>query len=180
MVKRKTGNSFKCYDESNRKVSLEKGEKTYLSIKSCVRCGNHVRYVKTYACLDCELRKQKEHYSRPSTKVKRKEHKLKKYGITGQEYDQILLEQNERCAICGKHQDENDMAFAVDHDHNNGMVRGLLCSRCNTSLYGIEYFMDNDNLVDGNDLFKHALAYLKKATTTRLKDINNGKNCDGN
>lgn len=58
----------------------------------------------------------------------------KNFGITVEEYDHLLTEQQHRCAGCGKHQDELSKRLAVDHCHNSGRVRGLLCVNCNTAL----------------------------------------------
>lgn len=60
------------------------------------------------------------------------------YGITLEQYNEMLLAQGNCCAICkstnnGKH-GETDKLFAVDHDHKTGKVRGLLCSSCNVTL----------------------------------------------
>lgn len=60
-----------------------------------------------------------------------------RYGITAEEYDRRIEEQGGRCAICRrlpsevarpKHWTE---VFCVDHDHDTGRVRGLLCNDCN-------------------------------------------------
>ena len=58
----------------------------------------------------------------------------KNYGITLAQYDQMLLTQRNGCLICGKSPEENGRRLAVDHDHASGMVRGLLCSNCNSAL----------------------------------------------
>lgn len=58
----------------------------------------------------------------------------KTYGLTAQQYDQLLKRQGGKCAICrGKPKSKR---LAVDHDHGSGEVRGLLCSRCNHDLLG--------------------------------------------
>lgn len=70
----------------------------------------------------------------------RKNYLLKKtFGITLEEYNQMLEKQNYSCAICGIHQNECDRKLAVDHDHETGEVRGLLCINCNK---GLGHFMD--------------------------------------
>jgi hypothetical protein len=54
-----------------------------------------------------------------------------------EQYKNLLQEQNKVCAIClnpntNGRKDSNNLY--VDHDHNNGKVRGLLCSNCNRML----------------------------------------------
>lgn len=62
-----------------------------------------------------------------------KSSKLKScFGISLEEFNLMLKEQNGKCLICGKQQ--GDKYFAVDHNHTTGKIRGLLCSRCNRSL----------------------------------------------
>lgn len=56
------------------------------------------------------------------------------FGITWDEYESLLADQNFRCAICGGKPRKH--ALAVDHDHRTGEIRGLLCSRCNHRLLG--------------------------------------------
>ncbi len=59
---------------------------------------------------------------------------LLNFGLTWDEYDMLLACQDHRCAICGGKPRKH--ALSVDHDHNTGEVRGLLCSRCNHKLLG--------------------------------------------
>ncbi len=52
-----------------------------------------------------------------------------KYGITDYEYARLLGYNKDCCWICnGKSGGKN---LAVDHNHRNGRIRGLLCKRCN-------------------------------------------------
>ena len=55
-----------------------------------------------------------------------------KYGITLADYNKMFKKQKGRCAICGAHQSELKEALRVDHNHDTGKVRGLLCHHCNT------------------------------------------------
>lgn len=56
----------------------------------------------------------------------------KRYGITLDDYQKRLAEQGGRCAICRNEPD--DKYLAVDHCHATGIVRGLLCTRCNAAI----------------------------------------------
>lgn len=62
-----------------------------------------------------------------------------KYGITKEEYALLQKEQNYSCAICGELIDESSN-LCVDHDHETGKVRGLLCAQCNK---GLGHFRDS-------------------------------------
>lgn len=61
---------------------------------------------------------------------------LKKFGLTQSSYDALLKGQDYKCAICGSAETGTKRTnnFNVDHDHNTGEVRGLLCHGCNTGL----------------------------------------------
>jgi hypothetical protein len=71
---------------------------------------------------------------RAKERYKNNRHYLAKYGITLEEYNRLLIAQNNECKICHKHISQSKYAFAVDHDHNTGIVRGLLCRQCNAAL----------------------------------------------
>ena len=58
------------------------------------------------------------------------------YGISLDQYKKLLKEQNGRCKICLKHQDDENFNFAVDHCHDTGEIRGLLCTYCNHRYVG--------------------------------------------
>ena len=60
------------------------------------------------------------------------------YSMTLEQYDKMFEEQNGNCAICGL--PELMRRLSVDHDHKTGVVRGLLCSSCNTKLGWYEKF----------------------------------------
>lgn len=85
----------------------------------------------------------------------------RKYGITASQYEELLEQQNYRCAICNKHKDDQKGHFHIDHAHTEsefipaGMIRGLLCWTCNLKLIG-----KNTN----PSIFEKAAAYLKQHT----------------
>jgi predicted transcriptional regulator YheO len=80
-----------------------------------------------------EYRKRKPHIMK-SIDLK------KKYGISLEEYEIRLQEQDSVCAICGQpetrkdHRTKQIRSLAVDHNHSTGKIRGLLCTNCNTTL----------------------------------------------
>jgi len=74
------------------------------------------------------------------------------YGITPEEYNTILKAQGGVCAICGR-ADDNGGALSVDHDHETGKTRGLLCKGCNLLL---------GKAHDDPELLRKAAAYLER------------------
>lgn len=60
-------------------------------------------------------------------------HLIRKYGVTLVRYQEMLDDQNGKCAICGKPEPIHKK-LDVDHDHATGEVRGLLCTSCNRVL----------------------------------------------
>lgn len=73
----------------------------------------------------------------------------RKYGLSVEEYEALAFKQAYCCAICGK--PESSMSnqgevkrLAVDHCHERGVVRGLLCAKCNV---GLGHFQDDPMLV---------------------------------
>jgi len=100
---------------------------------------------------------QKRYRLRHPEKIKRlyRLTNLKEFGLTIEDYDQMLLKQNGVCKICGK-KCSSGRRLAVDHCHTTGKVRGLLCGRCNQ---GIGHFQDDS----GRLLI--AAAYLQNSKT---------------
>ena len=76
--------------------------------------------------------KLKEYYAK--NKERWKKYTYEKYGITADQYKQMLAEQDEKCYICESHKDNFSKALSIDHCHKTGMVRKLLCINCNRAL----------------------------------------------
>jgi uncharacterized protein with PIN domain len=71
------------------------------------------------------------------TAINRKQHLEHCYGISVADFEQRLLRQNGKCAICKEDITETKngrLKAHIDHDHETGVVRGLLCLSCNTGL----------------------------------------------
>jgi len=84
-----------------------------------------------------------------------------KYGIGIAEYEKMFSDQGGVCGICGNPETSTDSRtkavrnLAVDHCHDEGHVRGLLCGKCNS---GIGLFMHDEGLL------MKAVTYLRKTT----------------
>lgn len=79
-----------------------------------------------------------------------KHYTLKPYGITEEDYNEMLESQNGVCAICGGNNGQRSLA--VDHCHETDKVRGLLCTGCNTAI---------GSLRDSPELCRNAALYLE-------------------
>lgn len=77
----------------------------------------------------------------------------KAYGISQEQYEAFLTEQNGRCAICTSEEPGGRGSWHVDHCHVSSKVRGLLCHRCNVMLG-----FARDNVVT----LTNAIAYLER------------------
>jgi len=75
------------------------------------------------------------------------------YYISDEGRQKLVLEQNGKCYICGKPETELKDGLRVDHCHKTGVIRGMLCNRCNL---GIGHFEDNI------DFLHKAVEYLQK------------------
>jgi hypothetical protein len=76
---------------------------------------------------------------------------MRKYGLSREQYEALLLAQDGRCAICSSTRSAK-RRLAVDHDHETGAVRALLCVPCNAGLGGFG---------DRADLLEKAALYLR-------------------
>jgi hypothetical protein len=74
------------------------------------------------------------------------------FGITMQEYLNMYMAQNGKCAICNQEAPDPGRSLGVDHDHTTNKIRGLLCMSCNMGL---------GNYKDDIQLLKNAIVYLE-------------------
>jgi hypothetical protein len=89
-----------------------------------------------------KLRADPEYRAKASAEVRRRrradperhwEYDLRKRGMTRTSYLALLQQQRGVCAIC-KQRCKSGRRLAIDHSHETGRVRGLLCSSCNTAI----------------------------------------------
>ena len=88
----------------------------------------------SYECKQCTLKRVKDHHSKDPTRQRDRDLR-RLYKISFEDYNNMLTEQNNCCAICGTDNAKGKHnTFMVDHDHKTGKVRGLLCKSCNIAL----------------------------------------------
>jgi len=75
--------------------------------------------------------------------------RLKARNLTHEDYLQLFIDQDSRCAICLQ-PFESSKTTHLDHDHKTNKVRGLLCSKCN---HGLGNFKDNPDFLDRARLY---------------------------
>jgi hypothetical protein len=137
-----------------------KGKKRY----ECIECVKNQRSKRKKSSpyhdyYESHLRSKRKYYrSEKGIKQARKSNLKSCFGMSLEEYDLILISQNNVCAICEKKEsakwkDGRILNLSVDHCHKTGKIRGLLCQKCNR---GIGYLDDDITIVN------KALIYLKK------------------
>lgn len=109
---------------------------------NCLECKNKASREWDKRNSERKRKANKEWYHRVKSEqpdkfpLQRRRAKFKRvYGITLDEYDEMLKSQDYKCVTCGKeHNDTEQEKLRVDHCHATGKVRGLLCHNCNISL----------------------------------------------
>lgn len=94
--------------------------------------------------------------------LNRRHHLRRKFGIDHKRYEEILSGQGGGCAICGSTLSRNGQRLAIDHDHETGVIRGVLCDKCNRGI-GL--------LNDSPELLQRAREYLMKAKNHGPKTV---------
>lgn len=110
------------------------------------------RYSKSY-CHECEnlIQMTKNREDPAKVSARNKVTALSRYfNMTPEEFNELDDQQNGLCAICEKAPPEG-RRLHIDHDHESGLVRGLLCRGCNHGL---------GNFLDSPTLLTRAIAYL--------------------
>jgi hypothetical protein len=135
-------------------------------MKKCSKCGQVKDAAEFYKRKDrptllvsqCKSCRREDSKNRRKPKQQRK-YKLKiLYGLTEEDYERMLKEQDGVCGICKKEEAAKSNTgytknLAVDHCHHTGKIRGLLCHNCNIAI---------GKLKDDVSLLESALKYLKE------------------
>lgn len=107
-------------------------------------------------CSACKVQRTKK--SRKEQPEKHKHYGWKSrikgmYGITEEQYSEMFIEQEGKCGICFTSLIYRDKTTHIDHNHDTGEVRGLLCHWCNTAI-GL--------LREDTEIMKNAIEYMTK------------------
>lgn len=113
-----------------------------METKTCPKCGEEKPiddfYLKRRACIPC-VREHQRLFRNARPDYNRAHNLKKRYGISIEEYQSLLADQNFACAICEVEISDtlaykDKRSVVVDHNHETGEVRGILCSKCNLAL----------------------------------------------
>jgi hypothetical protein len=127
----------------------------------------HLKNFRFCACKVCEadyIRDGKRNcpsYTKENNDAK---NLMRKWGLTPEEYKALLDQQDGKCKICRSSEAGGKGRFHVDHDHQTGQFRALLCHKCNT---GLGFFNDSP------EILHKAIEYLK---SHNQKEVSNGIN----
>ena len=124
--------------------------------KLCIRCdnrkplnefGTHKTSIDGHSsvCRRCRMEGKKRRNQRQHNRY------YSKKCNTDIDYSAVLQEQNGRCAICGVDSNSIGRRLSIDHNHESGAFRGLLCHNCNVLL---------GHAKDSPDLLRKAICYL--------------------
>ena len=128
----------------------ELNPKFHFDGKACKNCGLTKRYIKGGKCVHC-IDSRRVRYDTPE--YKRAYSRKWLYGLTLEEINGFVSQQEGKCAICLRELDylQGRKLFHVDHDHKTNTVRGILCNGCNNGLR---------NFCDDTQLLQRAISYL--------------------
>lgn len=110
----------------------------------CIHCHRKLKL----ECFAEDRLRRCQYVCRECTSQENHERQIAKLGCSKEMYDVLLFQQDNVCAICESdvgHVTKNGIKarLAVDHDHQSGKIRGLLCNRCNRGLGYLENFLQS-------------------------------------
>lgn len=135
-------------------------------VKQCYTCGELLpvsAFIRDkakpdglqYECRECRNARLRRYYSPERNRIA---YLRQTYGLTPDDYQGLYDAQEGRCGVCGSFMElysgNISKTAHVDHNHDTGNVRGLLCNGCNR---GLGYFKDD------TELLRAAIQYLGEA-----------------
>src|SRR5690348_4757521 len=119
--------------------------------KKCSRCGK-LRKIAPRARLCATCKREAKTKAKENARNNRAQ---KVYGLGDGDYAKLYAASNGRCYICNG---KGSGKLAIDHNHETGEVRGLLCTRCNYHLLGR---IGKDDPTILREIMERAIAYLE-------------------
>ena len=148
---------MKLSDEERRKRNTERTRKYREANREKVREIQRRSNAKRRANPETAavIRDYQARYREANAETLRHKERERRFGISPETYSQMLQSQNGVCAICGNPETATRFgvvkALSVDHCHETGKIRGLLCSDCNTGI---------GKLKDDVTILQSAIRYL--------------------
>ena len=128
-----------------------------------------------HSCVDCSKWKQKNYWNSRTPQKRLEQHLKYKYGISPEVFLKAWDDQRGNCAICKDTlpdlmtYENRRRGYAIDHNHDTGEFRGILCTECNT-LLGMSG--------DSPEILKEAIRYLETKgdySSIRIDNMNAAK-----
>ena len=144
----------KCHNEKWRPAGKPRlKDLRAITVKQCKKCGETKNFSAFY--LGPNGRPKNARCKPCHSRYIQEERIIRTYGITQKQFDEMFARQSGVCAICGGAESGTRLSgrMCVDHNHQTGEIRGILCAPCNR---GIGLLRDSSNV-----LLK-AAEYLKK------------------
>lgn len=111
----------------------------------CAHCGvckPRSEYCKStpWVCKECHKARSKQRIKENPGPRRESNWRQRGINITVPEYEQLYALQVGVCRVCRRAEPVSGRLLAVDHDHDTGEIRGLLCTKCNTTLGWYEQY----------------------------------------
>lgn len=135
----------------SRGEAIREGLTTYFTGNPCPYGHIDFIYVSSGTCRTCQRERSRE-YGRKNIIRMIDKQRVRIYGITAEEYKNLIQTQNNKC-LCCEEAFNDELSPHLDHNHKTGKIRGVLCHKCNT---GLGLFDENP------DKLNKAIEYLRK------------------
>ena len=151
-------------------------------VKKCIRCDKDFtpsRSDSVYCSRRCgrlhHASNNKEIYAKRSREWSKKSSYilLKRFGITYKDKDYLLNLQGGVCGNCGTTDPKTKQGWSIDHDHDNGGIRGILCNACNVYLGNQEKHRFTNKTLDF--FYNYLNGDRQKDVLQKFKDYKNNE-----